>query len=586
MSSRRVSPALLAAFVLISACGGPSASGGPAASLTPTPASTQTAASPAATAATGPPACVAPSAPAVADGWWQDRVFYEVFVRSFADSDGDGIGDLRGLTDRLDDLNDGDPATTDDLGVTALWLMPVAESPSYHGYDVTDYRAIERDYGTADDFRALVAAAHRRGIDIVVNLVMNHTSIENPWFVDARTPGSVHDDWYVWSATRPAVAGPGGRPVWHAAGDRFYYGYFWEGMPDLNLANPAVTAELDDIARFWLEDMGVAGFRLDAARHLLEDGSTLENTPATFAWLEGFRARLKAVDPVALVLGEVWDATSIASRYVRDGALDLTFDFGLAGQMLAAVRNGDAGSLRIVQREVSEAYPGGGYAAFLTNHDQDRVMDVVGRDPAAARQAATLLLTGAGVPFIYYGEEIGLIGRKPDERIRTPMPWTAEEPGHGFTTGTPWEPFADDVATANVASQTGRDDSILSWYRSLIALRGSHPALGTGASLTPVEASAPSVYAVLRHDPVSGESAVVVSNLDDAPVPDVTLDAVAGPLCGTPGVTVLLGSERADLDRPDLAAPTVSAGGGLVSWRIGELGAHQDLVISLGDGPG
>ena len=142
--------------------------------------------------------------------WWRDRVFYEVFVRSFADSDGDGIGDLRGLTERLDYLNDGDPATTDDLGVTALWLMPVAESPSYHGYDVTDYQAIEADYGTADDFRALMAAAHQRGIDVIVDLVLNHTSVEHPWFQDARVPGSAHDDWYLWSAVEPGISGPGG----------------------------------------------------------------------------------------------------------------------------------------------------------------------------------------------------------------------------------------------------------------------------------------------------------------------------------------------------------------------------------------
>ena len=160
------------------------------------PASTST--SPAA-----PCDATAPSsgAPAATAPWWRDRVFYEVFVRSFADSDGDGIGDLRGLTERLDYLNDGDPATTDDLGVTGLWLMPVAESPSYHGYDVTDYTAIEPDYGTADDFQALMAAAHERGIEVIVDLVLNHTSVEHPWFQDARTPGSAHDDWYVWSDT-------------------------------------------------------------------------------------------------------------------------------------------------------------------------------------------------------------------------------------------------------------------------------------------------------------------------------------------------------------------------------------------------
>ena len=205
-----------------------------------------------------------------------------MFVRSFADSDGDGIGDLRGLTDRLDYLNDGDPATTGDLGVTGIWLMPIAESPSYHGYDVVDYEQIEADYGTAEDFKALMAAAEERGIAVIVDLVLNHTSIDHPWFKDSRTPGSEHDEWYVWSDPAPAVAGPGGRPVWHQDGDRAYYGYFWEGMPDLNVANPAVTAALDEVARFWLEEMGVDGFRLDAARHLIEDGAQLDNTPATF----------------------------------------------------------------------------------------------------------------------------------------------------------------------------------------------------------------------------------------------------------------------------------------------------------------
>ena len=174
--------------------------------------------------------------------WWHDRVFYEVFVRSFADSDGDGIGDLRGLTERLDYLNDGDPATTDDLGVTALWLMPVAESPSYHGYDVTDYETIERDYGTAEDFHALMAAAHERGI-------AGHRRPRAQPHVASTIPGSRTRRRRAPSTTtgtsgrRPAsaFAGPGGRRVWHQDGDRFYYGHFWEGMPDLNLANPDVT---------------------------------------------------------------------------------------------------------------------------------------------------------------------------------------------------------------------------------------------------------------------------------------------------------------------------------------------------------
>ena len=375
-----------------------------------------------------------------------------MFVRSFADSDGDGIGDLRGLTAHLDDLNDGDPATTGDLGVTGLWLMPIAESPSYHGYDVVDYRAVERDYGSLADLKTLVAAAHQRGIAVIVDLVVNHTSREHPWFQDARMRGSKHDDWYRWADERPAFARSDGSRVWHADGDRFYYGYFWEGMPDLDLAHPEVTAELDAIVDFWL-DLGIDGFRIDAARHLFEDGKTLENVPATFAWLAQFRERIKAEHPDALVLGEVWDASSMSARYVREGALDLTFDFGLASAILTSVRGGSAGSVAASVREVAELYDPGGLATFLTNHDQKRVMSEFGGDAAAAKLAATLLLTGGGTPFVYYGEEIGMTGQKPDERIRTPMRWDATGPAAGFTSSTPWEPLGYEPPVTDVATE-------------------------------------------------------------------------------------------------------------------------------------
>jgi glycosidase len=562
--------AVVACLVIVS-CGGPAVTAAPPSA---TPAATGTPVASAVEA--GPPACTEASgaSPAVAEStpWWRDRIFYEVFVRSFADSDGDGIGDLRGLTERLDYLNDGDPSTTDDLGVTGLWLMPVAESPSYHGYDVVDYERIEADYGTADDFHALVAAARQRGIAIVVDLVLNHTSIDHPWFRDARTPGSAHDDWYVWSTTQPDVAGPGGQPVWHRDGDRWYYAYFWEGMPDLNVANPEVTAALDDVARFWLEEMDVDGFRLDAARHLIEDGAQLENTPATFAWLEGFRSRVETVKPDALVVGEVWDATSTAARYVQEGALDLAFEFGLAGAILGSVRLGDPDTIANVQAEVTAAYPAGGYAAFLTNHDQNRTFDVLGRDPAAAGLAASLLLTGAGVPFVYYGEELGLRGRKPDEEIRTPLPWDANAPGYGFTTGQPWEAFAPGAETAAIAVQRDDPGSLLARYRALIRLRQAHSALRTG-DLVPVEAATPGVYAYLRHD--AAETIAVVANLSDQPVDGVTLALPAGPLCGTPSAALLLGDGEA-------RAPQVNAGGGFDDFRpVDHLDARQVVVIRL-----
>lgn len=557
-------------LVALWACAPAASSLGPTGTAGPTAGGSLVAAPPTCPA---DPGASAGAGPEVSQPWWSNRVFYEVFVRSFQDSDGDGIGDLRGLTSRLDQLNDGDPATTDDLGITGLWLMPVAESPSYHGYDVTDYRAIEADYGTAEDFRALVSAAHERGIAVIVDLVINHTSIQHPWFQDALTRGSAHEDWYVWSETRPAVARSDGSRVWYEAGGRYYYAYFWEGMPDLNLKNPEVTAELDAIGRFWLSEMGVDGFRLDAARHLIEDGKRLENEPATFAWLAAFRETLKAERHDALVLGEVWDATSMSSRYVRDGSLDMAFDFGLAGAILGSVKSGDAGSVMAALSEVTSSYPAGGVGTFLTNHDQNRVATVLGSDPAAEGLAAALLLTGPGVPFLYYGEEVGMTGGKPDERIRTPMRWDGSAPAAGFSTATPWQPLMGHPEGNDVASQAADPDSLLSRYRTLIRLRSEHPALAAG-DWSAVKASDPAVAAFLRHVP--GEDVLVVANLGDAAISGASLSLAAGPLCGLPRA-VALGADAV------LAAPAVNAAGGFDDYvPAAELDGRAVLLIRLG----
>ena len=572
MSLHSVRPSLVRRLAVVVVAAVVASCGGPTVSPTTSVVAPTTGPTPASVA--GPPACnPAASASSTATApWWRGRIFYEVFVRSFADSNDDGIGDLRGLTARLDYLNDGDPATTTDLGVTGIWLMPVAESPSYHGYDVTDYKSVEPDYGSADDFRAFMAAAHERGIAVIVDLVLNHTSIDHPWFQDARTPGSEHDDWYVWSTTGVRFAGPGGQRVWHKDGDRWYYAYFWEGMPDLNVANPDVAAALDDVARFWLDDMRVDGFRLDAARHLIEDGDKTENSAATFSWLEDFRDRLRTVNPNALVLGEVADATSMSSRYVREGSLDLSFDFGLAAATIAAIRSGDGASLRAAQREVAESYPPDGLATFLTNHDQNRVADQLGSDVAAAKLAATLLLTGPGVPFIYYGEEIGMTGHKPDERIRTPMRWDSTTPAAGFSTVTAWEALSEDPAEINVADETADPGSLLATYRALGALRTQHPALAEGTWVS-LDVSDPRVNAVLRQS--DGETVVVMANLADEAVAGVALTGAAGTLCGTPRAASLLGPS-------ELTAPSITAEGGLDGYvPLDGLGPRETVVIEL-----
>jgi glycosidase len=418
-----------------------------------------------------------------------------------------------------------------------------------------------------------MAAAHERGIDVIVDFVLNHTARDHPWFQDALTPGSEHDDWYVWSDTRPAIARSDGSRVWHEAGGRFYYGYFGEGMPDLNLANPQVTAAIDDLARFWLDEMDVDGFRIDAARHVIEDGKQLENAPGTFTWLKGFRERLHADHPDALVLGEVFDATSMSSRYIREGALDLTFDFGLAGAIITSLNSRDAGSVNAALAEVDEAYPDGGFAPFLTNHDQNRVADQLASDRDALKVAATILLTGPGVPFLYYGEEIGMSGRKPDERIRTPMRWDASGPAAGFSTVEPWQPLSIDPAGTDVATQDVDPDSLLAMYRALVRLRAEHRALAVG-DWTAVEASERGVVAFLRHAP--GETLLVVANVSNQPVDAVLLELATGPLCGTPVAAAILGDVV-------VTAPRVTPTGGFVDYApLQQIAARAAVVIRLG----
>ena len=291
-----------------------------------------------------------PGAPPASDGrdWSEDAVCYEVFVRSLADSDGDGIGDLVGLTGRLDYLNDGDPATAGDLGVTCVWLMPVMAATSYHGYDVEDAYAVEPDYGTADDFRRFAAEAHRRGIRIVLDLVLNHTSSGHPWFREALAdPASPYREWYIFERADPAYAGPDGQKVWHRtpAGDGWYYGLFQSGMPDLDYRNPAVTEEARKIAAFWLGEMGADGFRLDAVKHLIEDGERQVDTAETHAWLRDFQTFVEGVKPDVYTVGEVFNASAAALEPYYPDHLDAYFQFEFGPQIVQAVPYGSGSSL-------------------------------------------------------------------------------------------------------------------------------------------------------------------------------------------------------------------------------------------------
>ena len=473
---------------------------------------------------------------------WRDRVVYEIFVRSFQDSAsgplaGDGIGDIPGLISRLDYLNDGNPRTSDDLGVTAIWLMPIHPSPSYHGYDITDYKAINPEYGTIEDFKTLVAECRKRGIEVMIDLVINHTSDKHPWFIDALNPDSPMRDRYIWSATDPGWRGPWNQIVWHKRGDQWMYGLFYHAMPDLNFRNADVTREIREIVSFWTNDIGVTGLRLDAIRHLIEEGEIQENTPSTLRWLGEFQRDVRELNPKVFTIGEVWSPSQESAKYVPD-AMDATFEFELASAMMNAAKSGDATHLRRKEREVIELYPSGGYGRFLTNHDQNRVMSELNGDEGKARAAAALLFTGPGIAFVYYGEEIGMKGAKPDELIRTPMQWNGSD-GGGFTSGKPWQPFAPDAKSRSVAAMDHSTDSLVSLYRELLSVRNKFKSLSRGET-TVLECDDRSVYALLRsapgHPPV-----ITVVNVGAKPIAEVRLTCDRSGLSGVYRVSTVRG---------------------------------------------
>jgi glycosidase len=449
-----------------------------------------------------PATATPPPAPRI---WWRDAVFYEIFVRSFSDSNGDGTGDFNGITQKLDYLQS--------LGVTALWLMPIQPSPSYHGYDVLNYYAVNPQYGSMDDFKALLKAAHEHKMRVIIDLVLNHTSSQHPWFVDANSsPQSKYRDWYVWSDTSQGK-------LWFQGNGGFYYSAFTKNMPDLNYRNPAVTAQMEKMSAYWLKDIGVDGFRIDAAKHLIEEGAKLENTAATHEWLKGFTTFYKTESPQAYVVGEVGGMGSqIAKTY--NGQMDEIFNFELASATVQSVAGGGSSSVISYLKFALRDKPDGNYATFLTNHDQVRPMSRFGGDINKAKLAAALLLTAPGTPFIYYGEEIGMLGQKPDEDIRLPMQWTADSATAGFTSGVPWrKPNASTVAT-NVSMEDKDPASLLNYYRALIALRKSTPALETG-SLALLDTGSTTVFASLRQE---GEQIILVLvNLSKESVTDYNL---------------------------------------------------------------
>lgn len=503
--------------------------------------------------------------PASRSDWWREAVFYEIFVRSFQDSDGDGIGDFNGVTQRLDYLQS--------LGITALWLMPIHPSPSYHGYDVLNYYAVNPAYGTMDDFKRLLSEAHSRDMRVIIDFVPNHTSRQHPFFQAALNPQSPYRNYYVWSKTDPGQTGSYGGPAWHKTDSGYYYGLFWGGMPDLNYTNPEVTAQIKKVVRFWLTEVGVDGFRIDAVKHLIEEDGKQENTPATHAWLREFYTFYKGVDGQAYTVGEVFGAGGTLIKAYGGGQeqMDHIFNFELANGYVNSARGEANSSATSALKFTLAGAPHGNYASFLTNHDQDRVMSVLGGNVERAKVAASLLLTGPGTPYLYYGEEIGMTGQKPDEFIRTPMQWNTE-PGAGFTTGKPWITLNNDYTTNNVAAQETDPDSLLNHYRRLIALRRETPALRTGEVIL-LETSSPAVYAVLRRS--GNQIALVLVNLGKEPTANYKLNLTSSQLPnGKYAPRTIFGTGQA-------AELQVSAGGFSGYVPLPELEAYTTHVFLL-----
>ncbi len=419
------------------------------------------------------------------------RNYYEIFVGSFYDSDGNGTGDLNGVAQKLDYLNDGDNATNADLGFNGIWLMPVMPSPSYHKYDVTDYYGIDPKYGTIKDFQKLVYVCHERGIKLIIDFVFNHTSAQHPWFLQAvsyfESLGSGEQPdfevcpyaaYYHFSTEKAGATG------WYRAGesDWYYEGVFWDQMPDLALENEAVRREIEKAASFWLE-LGVDGFRLDAVKEYFS-GRPEANSEV----LRWFNDYVLSVKPDAYLVGEAWETTlSGVAPYYKSGILSF-FNFPLAqatGSVAAVIKRGEGASLAALLTQSAKVYGEVNSsfidAPFLSNHDTSRISAQYINDARKMKLAAGLLFTMNGSVFVYYGEELGMNSKgDKDENKRLPMHWSDTD-----FIGTPNPPVGADEVTQKFAAldEQQKDPlSIYSYYKRALQIRNENPEIARGDS--------------------------------------------------------------------------------------------------------
>ena len=505
------------------------------------------------------------------DSWWRHAVLYEIYPRSFQDSNGDGIGDINGITSRLDYLKD--------LGIDAIWITPMYPSPGVdYGYDISDYTAIDPEYGTMADFDHMVAEAKTRGIRVIMDYVINHTSDQNAWFKESRSSrDNPKRDWYVWRDGKVGADGKLGPPnnwqswfghsawTWDEKTKQYYYHYFYVQQPDLNWTNPEVRKAMYGVLEFWMKH-GVAGFRIDAVSRLFEDPEMrddpylpgynaygdrnikhkyTDDLPEVHDVLREVRAVVDAFagDPVLVTEADEPNVTELTKMYGVDGKNDevqLPMDFQIADvNELSAVK------FRKLFNEVESNTAKGQPEYFFSNHDQRRQWDRYGdgvHNDQIAKLMAALLLTTRGTPQMYYGEEIGMrttdptriedvhdpIGKlgwpkeKGRDGERTPMQWDSGVHA-GFTTGgMPWLPIPPSAKTYNVQVESQNPDSIFNTYKRLLALRRSEPALRDGA-YEAVDETNEHVFSYLRK---SGNETIVVALNMSAQARTVSFKAV------------------------------------------------------------
>ena len=404
---------------------------------------------------------------------------YQIFPYAFADANGDGIGDLNGITENLDYLSE-------TLGVDCIWLTPIHPSPSYHKYDVTDFYRIDSIFGTMTHYQTLLDQAEEQGIRVLMDLVINHTSTQHPWFINASIgPAASYHDFYRW-ITPAELANFPDKSSWYLKNGLYYFASFWSEMPELNYENPLVRAEMKKILEFWL-DKGVDGFRIDAAKHIYD---VYEYPPGTRTYQENinyfreFNHFVKEKNPDAFVVGEVYTlGASFTSKFYQ--GMDSAFNFDFADKLIQALQSNSPSGLvsnfsnaqTLYHQERIQPLD----SIFLTNHDQNRIADQVGFEMNKLKLAFQVTSTLPGITWIYYGEELGMGGSKPDNNIRQPFKWSLEDTSYQTTGGTSlgqWGTYNQQLAGALEQSEDAT--SLLRHYQHWLDVRSTHPILARG----------------------------------------------------------------------------------------------------------